>query len=65
MIEEFPFFVVEAHHPGSCGGGEGLAKSFPELLRKEIIGDCGHKHAEDELVLSEPLESLWVSGDGE
>jgi len=53
MIEEFPFFVVEAHHRA------------PELLRKEIIKDCGHKHAEDELVLSEPLESLWVSGDGE
>jgi hypothetical protein len=66
-------FIMEIHRPGSCGGGEVLAESILELLscaatenlRKEIVGDCGQEHAEDELILSEPLECLWVSGEGE
>jgi hypothetical protein len=65
--------VMKAHGVSTSGGGENMAESSPELLGsaaieylgKKFIGDGGHEHAENELILAKPLESCWVSGDCE
>lgn len=64
---------MECHCAGSGFRGVGAFLSTPEFLsglatkdlRQEFLRDGGHERAWDQLILSNPSESFWVSRNGE